>query len=213
MPWFDDCSDEEFEQRTVSLDKVLFSHLGSPPNREDALTAEFVMMPIWLPGDGLGAMNARAEKRKLVKIQRLADELAATWASLHSDTRSKMEIISSMIHETEGKHAKYHSHHPLSLDLISILDGLVNLTAPLANDVIEAAPDAGRRDLLSVAIVERLRQVWEERKSVPAPKSMNETGPFASFIVDSFEILGLENNPRAAVDSWCEFRARYPIGA
>src|SRR5690606_1930807 len=101
------------------------------------------------------------------------------------------------------------SPRPISLNRIMLLGAIIDLTEPLANEVIDDAPPAGRRNLISVGIVRHLRAVWAERKGTPAPKSMSEAGPFADFMIDAFEAIGIDANPRAAVDSWQEFRTKY----
>ena len=81
---------------------------------------------------------------------------------------------------------------------------------PTVSDFIDIAPVAGRRNLKSVVAIEKLREVWEDRKKTPAPMNITEAGPFADFIVEAFEALGLDGNSRAAMDSWREYRAKYP---
>ena len=200
MDWPHHWTNEEFEGRMAALDALLNSHLGDPAGIVDPLDAEFVMMPLWLPAAGLCAMNPRREREKLLNVQRLASALSEAWMSLHDEIRTQMELLSTSVFEAKGKHARHSSRYPLSLDIVSVLDGLVGMAAPLANSVIDTAPAAGRRDLVSVAIVERLRMVWAERKGAPAPKSMTEAGPFAEFMLAAFETLKLPANARAAVE-------------
>lgn len=211
MAGYDDWTEQEFESRTAALDAVFDQYLGTAPLTPHALDAEYVMMALWLPSAGLGAMNPRREREKLLKVEKLAIELAATWMDLHYETRTQMELLSAAVQEIEGRHSSYSSRHPLSLEIVSVLDGLVAVAAPLANHAIDTAPIAGQRNLTNVAVIERLRHLWEERRGADAPKSMTEAGPFADFIFAAFETLDLPGNPRAAVDSWRSFRARYPI--
>lgn len=199
--------DSEFKRHAAALDDVLNRHLGPPPNRPNALDAEYVMMALWLPAAGLGAMNADREREKLTKVQRLARELAETWNSVHFDIIVQMELMSRYIHRTKSG---YSSKDPLSLGMVSVLDEIIEMTLPVANDVIDDAPNAGRRALRCVAVVERLREVWSERKSAPAPRSMTDAGPFADFMIEAFEALGLDRNARAAMDSWRAFRDKLP---
>ena len=208
--WPHDWTDEEFERRTSDLDATLDRLLGPASSSPDALDAEFVMMALWLPSAGLGAMNPRRERTQLLKVERLAKALASAWGDLHYETRTQMELLSATMHDAEGRDASYSSRFPLSLDILSVLDGVVATAAPLANRVIDTAPVAGRRDLTNVAVVERLRHVWEQRTSTVAPRSMTEAGPFADFIISAFETLELPGNPRAAIDSWRDFRAKHP---
>jgi hypothetical protein len=202
--------DEEFVQRMVALDEVLDRHLGSPPDIIDPLDAEYVMMPLWLPSAGLGAMNPRREREKLARTHKLAQELSEVWKSLHADVRSQMELESYARNNIRGPAGFYKSTYPLSLQIISVLDLVVEATKPIATQIIDDAPSAGRRDLTNVGIVEHLRIVWEQRKNEPAPKSMTEAGQFANYIFDAFQALNLRGHPRAAMDSWREFRAKHP---
>ncbi|MFZ5675872.1 MAG: hypothetical protein ACOZAM_23190 [Pseudomonadota bacterium] len=164
------------------------------------------MMPLWLGAAGTGAMNPRQEHEKLRRIQRLARELTEAWRSLHGDTRNEMELFSFSIHEVDG----HKSRDPLSLSILHSLDRVVDLAMPFANRIVDGAPIAGRRDLVALAIVERLRNVWAERRGFQAPKSMTDAGAFADFMIDAFSVLDLPGNPRAALDSWRDFRAKYP---
>lgn len=203
-------TEEEYERHERALDGILLRHLGPPPNTSEALVAEYVLMATWLPASGTNAMNHSREREKLAKARRLAGELSQIWQSLHDRTRSAMELRSTMIHEAAGRGAWLRSKAALSLDIISVLDAVIEAVAPFAEEAINNAPPAGRRDLLNVALVERLRNVWQERKGTLAPNSMSEAGAFADFMIDAFEALGLTANPRAAVDSWREFRANDP---
>lgn len=204
--WPSEWTDEEFQRRAAALDTALDRHLGKGPRTIDALDAEYVMMALWLGSAGTGAMNAGRERAQLIKVERLAQELAEAWHGLHIDVRTRMELLSTMIHEANGRYCSFRSRDPLSLDIVGVLDGLLSMVAPSANQVIDNAPASGRRNLTNAAIVDRLRQVWKQRKGVEAPRSMTEAGPFADFIIEAFETLGIEANPRAAVDSWREFR-------
>lgn len=210
MAWPNNWTDEEFERHEEALNDFLNQHLGDPPRAIEVLDAEYVMMALWLPGGGLGAMNAPLEREKLQKVERLARELAKAWVNLHYETRTQMELFSYSIYEAKGEYAAFSSATPLSLELVSVVDRLVAIAKPLAEEVIDSAPIAGRRNLINVAIVQRLRNVWAERNGISAPESMTDAGPFAEFMIGAFEVLGLAGNPRAAVDSWREFRAKHP---
>jgi hypothetical protein len=91
-----------------------------------------------------------------------------------------------------------------------VLDEVVDKITPSISDHIETAPVAGRRNLANVTAIESLRDIWEDRKKTPAPMNITDAGPFADFLIEAFEALGLEGNPRAAMDSWREYRAKYP---
>jgi hypothetical protein len=55
--------------------------------------------------------------------------------------------------------------------------------------------------------------VWEEAMNKgSAPLSITDAGEFADFLTAAFTALGLQNNPRAAVDSWREYCLEYPDG-
>ncbi len=208
MSWPNNWTDEEFINRQASLDKVLNNHLGPPAEVSDPLDAEFVMMAFWLPAAGTEAVKPDQERIKLQKVERLAREFTAAWTELANETEYHMRRVHT--YEAKGRHGEYSSNDPFGWSWLCALDGIVSAAAPRAYQYIDTAPTVGRRNLLNVSIVEGLRHVWQQRKGTEAPRSMTEAGPFADFMFDAFEALGLSSNPRAAVDSWREFRARHP---
>ncbi|MYZ47336.1 hypothetical protein [Propylenella binzhouense] len=211
MNTFSGWSDEEFDRRMATLDEVLCRHLGPQPD-PNAENAEALMMALWLPAGGSGAMNQRQEREHLAEVQKCARALTKAWKILHSDIRARMEIHSYSMHKIEDESGRgLYSENPLSLTIVGVLDLIIDAMSQVGNEVIDAAPSLGRRDFVSVGIVERLRTIWAERKGTPAPKSMTEAGPFADLVIDVFDALGLEGNPRAAVDSWREFRVKNQI--
>ncbi len=209
MSWPETWTDAEFDGKIKELDLFLDRHLGHKSSN-DLLDADFVLMPLWLPSADLGAMNQIRERANLLKFQSLAAQTASAWAALHPDIRAQIVLLSATVFQAEGKHAGHLSKSSLNMGLVAVLDGLVKATDPVANQTIDEAPQAGRRDLVSVAVVERLRMVWTQRTESPAPKSMTEAGAFADFMFEAFSVIGLRANARAAMDSWREFRAKWP---
>lgn len=208
MAWPIDWTDEQFDDRRVSLDAILTTHLGPMPETPHALDAEYVMMPLWLPAHGLDAMNKKLERDKITKVEKLASQIAEVWTSLHPTSRNEMNLLSYYLFEAEGKFGKFQSAHPLSLDILTVLDGIINSVSKHGLSIIEKSDDIGRRNILNISMIGRLRDVWIERKQSSPPDTLNEVGPFADFLRDSFETLGLPGNIRAAMDSWRAFRAK-----
>ncbi|MDZ5697630.1 hypothetical protein [Chelativorans sp. M5D2P16] len=206
MAWPGSWTDDEFESSQKELDKFLDEHLGPAPAIGDRLDAEYVMMPLWLPSAGLGAMNAQREREKLAKLRQLVNEFSKLWYSLHSDVRGEMELLGAAIEDANlPEHAM-----KLYLSRIHRLVGLIDEILPSARKVIDTAPRAGRRNLVNAGIARHLQAVWFERTGTHAPNSMTEAGCFAEFMIGAFNALRLPGNPRAALDSWRAFRATLP---
>lgn len=214
MSWLDDLPDDEFESHQRALDDVLDAHLGPAPDDEQSKDAEFVMMALWLPAGGLGALNPSQEIAKLQKIRKLASELANEWNQINYQTRSLMEMLSKSVYAAKNQNSSFRSANPLNLDILSVLDAVLAETLPAAQSHIDCSPVSGRRNLQSlrtIGLIERLRTVWGERQGHAAPRSMNETGRFADYIRACFDALEITASPRAAVDAWRAFRDSYPI--
>jgi hypothetical protein len=230
-------SNEEFRRRGAALDEVLDRHLGSG-SQEVVVQRKFwpgdpPQTNWFVPTDGprivanifdwadysLGAMNPAAERKRLLKIQQLARELSKTLRELHPHTFDRIQTQSRDLHDLgaphgidppfEGDDLENFWHH--FWFTARSFGELMNKITPTVSGSIDRAPVAGRRNLTNVMAVEDLRDVWESRKNAPAPMNITDAGPFAEFIAEAFAALGIESNPRAAMDSWREYRAKYPI--
>lgn len=197
----DEC---EFRARMAALDAVLARHLGPAPSIHSALDAGYVMMALWLPGGaGTGAMNVRAERRKLEKVKELAKRMSDAWQSIHDDITTQMHLMGMMLRETPNGGS---SRDGYEISILGYLPELIEMTLPAAEQVMANAPNAGRRNLVNVALVGRLRDVWRQRRGMEPPASMSEAGEFSSYMIDACDALGLDGSPRAAIDSWNAFR-------
>jgi hypothetical protein len=164
-------------------------------------------------------MRRSAELERLQKVGRAAREFAKAWGSLHWDVKATI-INSSVGFGAERRDpdipfgADFIEWRPSDWrafwDVVPELDKLIDRALSNAKECIDAAPEAGRRNMRAVNVIDDLRKIWTERKKIPAPMNIAEAGPFADFLIDVFEALGLEGNPRAAMDSWREYRAKYP---
>jgi hypothetical protein len=152
-------------------------------------------------------MNAKREREKIQKVRKLAKELADTWGSIHYDITAQMRMASWYLHHTESG---MKSRDPLSLGIVDVLHEVIDMTLPVAEDVIANAPNAGRKALRNIAIVEGLRRVWHERIGAEPPVSMSEAGRFADYMIEAFEAIGSSGNARASLDSWRKIRATQP---
>jgi hypothetical protein len=192
---------EEFLRLAAALDDILDRRIGPSPNgtREGI----FVAIAGKLNAQALlGAMNPDRERDKLRKVARLARELGQAWEDLHDDVRCEMAEESTRL---DGD---------ASLHLFKVLDELPKLIGRVdraAHGLIKAAPIAGRSDLRSIAIINTLRDIWQERKGAPAPKNISDTGPFTDLVREIFEALSVRTNPRSAMDSWRKFSLKTKI--
>jgi len=170
------------------------------------------------PAESLGAINPLVERKNLLKMQQAVRYLAKTIRELHVQTFQQLVDECSALGDLSGESSR--DLMPLVRKdpnfwiyfwgAAFVLDEVVDKITPSISDHIETAPVAGRRNLANVTAIESLRDIWEDRKKTPAPMNITDAGPFADFLIEAFEALGLEGNPRAAMDSWREYRAKYP---
>jgi hypothetical protein len=169
------------------------------------------------------AIRPGPERKKLLEVRAAAKILAKKIRALNPRVLDKIEGASSTItagpprmrgaHFTARVVTEVYENRVLDGDFwesfwgtVCRLDQLIDQIAPEVNRQIDAAPDAGRRDLIGVHVVHRLRMIWEDALDKgAAPLNITETGEFSNFLADAFEALGLKANPRAAVDSWREY--------
>jgi hypothetical protein len=191
------------------------SHLHLSP-MDGGVVVEGLLDPAGL----LGAMNPAMERKKLLKIRQLAKELAETLRELHPDAYGELITQSQAVRDLGAEYSpdlmpimNMHRNRDFWVLFWSAafsFDELMDKIVPAVSDLTDTAPVAGRRNLTNVIVIESLREVWEDRKKTPAPMNITDAGPFTDFIVEAFEALGLEGNPRAAMDSWREYRAKHP---
>jgi hypothetical protein len=177
-------------------------------------------------GETLGAINPLRERRKLLEIQRSAGHFAQTLRDVNAHTFDRLatecEALGDPEYEIGDGDGGKNIRKMMSLlrkdpnfwyyfwGAASALDEVMGKIMPGLDDSIDTAPVAGRRNMASVIAIESLRDIWEERKKTPAPMNITDAGPFTDFLIEAFEALGLESNPRAAMDSWRDYRAKYP---
>jgi hypothetical protein len=212
------------ERTGAALDEILDRHLGprahdrcqGPHRQRCGMDICFAAM---IPPDlTLSAMNPRLEREKLLKVGRLAREFVQAWLGLHRYVSLQAIYASQRIDQLMptpelDSRLKEMRTEDWFLFWVTLgrLDELVDKITPTLNDFIDAAPAAGRRKLVNVAVVECLGEAWQERKNAPAPKGVTDAGgAFYDFISEAFQTLHLEGDPRAAVDSWASFRKQYP---
>jgi len=90
---------------------------------------------------------------------------------------------------------------------------VIDEITPEVNRQIDAAPDAGRRDLMDIEVARRLLPLWEEALNKgTAPLSITDAGEFSEFLAESFDALCLQGNCRAALDSLRKYALTNPDG-
>jgi hypothetical protein len=217
-------SDEEIDRRGAALDEVLDRHLGPGDDSDGWGVSDGcgVVIMVFAEVEHLGAMNPVAERKKLLKVQQLARDFSQALKELHVHTAGELLTQCSDLRDLSSKNGRnvllrLQQVCPDDFDFwvyfwatAFVLDEVMDKITPAIIDFVGTAPVAGRRNLTNVMAIEQLRDVWEERKKTPAPMNITDAGPFTDFIVEAFEALGIEGNPRAAMDSWREYRAKHP---
>jgi hypothetical protein len=189
------------------------------------------MVKTVLTGDArdVRAIKPGPERKKLLEVRAAAKILAKKMRAL--DWRVLVEIeaaacstITASPPRKKGSHTEgrvvteVYENRVLDGDFwhsfwgtVCRLDQLIDRIAPEVNRQIDAAPDAGRRDLIGVHVVHRLRMIWEDAlKRGPAPANISESGgDFSDFLADAFEALGMDTKPRSAMASWRDYLIQY----
>jgi hypothetical protein len=214
----DDAYFAEVKRRELALKAVIERHLG-PSTDENWTDAHMIVLVMSMDGGRFDAMNRREERERLRRFQSLAREIARAWQNLHPDIQATIANAAwhfAVPYRNEDDHPFPPRFAPRDFpwggfwDAFREIDKLIDFALPRAHDCIDAAPEIGRRNVRAVNVVDDLRKVWAKRKGTPAPMNITEAGPFADFLIEAFEALGLEGNPRAAMDSWREYRAKHP---
>jgi hypothetical protein len=86
----------------------------------------------------------------------------------------------------------------------------IDLASPKINDFINGAPDEGKRDMRMIVAVDLLSDIWAERKGVSARKKVADASPFARFVAEAFEALGVGYDARSSINSWHEYQKKNP---
>jgi hypothetical protein len=217
---------KEHERRRDALYKVL-TKFGLPSENSTWVSSSVhQMVKTVLAGDArdVRAIRRGPERKKLLEVRAAAKTLAKKMRALNPRVLYKIEgacctvaaagpprmrgghIAGRMVTEVYENPVLDGDFWQSFWDTVCRLDHVIDQIAPEVNRQIDAAPDAGRRDLVGVEVVDRLRMIWEEALDKgAAPLNITETGEFSDFLADAFEALGLKANPRAAVDSWREY--------
>jgi hypothetical protein len=223
--------DEEYCHRRDALFKVLDSFGLSPNHSPWVSYSVHLLVKTVTAGiaNDVRAIKPGPERKKLLKAMDAAKILAKKMRALNPQV---MYVIMDACSDVAGQPRKVGAtqtgrvvsdvYEDPGLDsdfwtsfweIAGRLDHVMDHIAPDVNRYIDAAPNAGRRDLVSIKVVHALRLIWEEALNRgAAPRSLNDAGEFAEFLAGAFEALGLQNNPRAAMDSWREYNMEYPEG-
>jgi hypothetical protein len=82
--------------------------------------------------------------------------------------------------------------------------------AGIAGDVgskIGETPFSDRENVRAIFIVDDARGIWARHKGKEAPAAaLNDTTPFAEFLADLFQALGVGASPRSAFQAWRKYR-------
>jgi hypothetical protein len=235
-------NEEECDRRADALIRVLekygLPYLDSP--RFDWVFSSVSIVVDAVAGEkgDFRAIQPSAEREKFRRVGALAKKLAEDLRALDRETMYAIRIASEAVLPPPESLNDADIYRDMASQLVgegeitnsvlervhedfwdgfwekaSTLDAVINQITPEVARFIDAAPNAGRRDMTSVVAVEHLRAIWEEAMNKgPAPRSITDAGEFADFLTDAFAALGLRNNCRAAMDSWNEYCLKNPDG-
>jgi hypothetical protein len=210
--------DDDIESR---LTEVLDRHLGRyPGNRPHA---DSVIVATNHPDKArgfLGAMDTEQQKDTLYNIGRLLRELVRAQKTLHAAVDWEIAYALSDAAEDPSQAAldpnqEYEPNERqkeliTSWDKLSALSQIIDRIVPKINNFINAAPDEGKRDMRMIVAVDLLSDIWAERKGVSARKKVADASPFARFVAEAFEALGVGYDARSSINSWYEYQKKNP---
>jgi hypothetical protein len=74
-------------------------------------------------------------------------------------------------------------------------------------DAVPETPFSNRENVAAIFPVDDARSIWAGHKGEHAPAAcLNPASPFAGFLADLFEVLGVGSGPRSAFQAWCRYR-------
>jgi hypothetical protein len=204
---------KEIERTASALDDVLDRHLGPrPSDRIEGPHRYMVAMDVIptarLPVSAtLGAIKPKEEREKWLKVQEAAREFAQAWRDLGIFTADAARRASFRLgrQHRDAFHLVTEEEWSATFGNLRRIDRIIREITPAVNDFIDAAPVARKQGMVSIAVIDDLRFAWQQRKGIPAPENPNDESPFAEYIRDAFDVLGLQGNPRSAMRAWREY--------
>lgn len=98
--------------------------------------------------------------------------------------------------------------HRARLDLIGLSFGDVAAVADGVASAVPETPFSSRENVAAIFLVDDARRIWAAHGGSEAPDAgLNEASPFAFFLADLFEALGVDAQPRPAFQAWQKYRA------
>jgi hypothetical protein len=177
-------------------------------------------------------MNRKREREKLYEVRKLARRLSLAmreldpnviWAlTLSSSGTSYFEATRVPSDQAPSDRPDYSESLSTSDDdedfwyrfwpTLTKLDHELDKALPETNVWIDNALEMGKRERHKhiIVIVDYLCDFWESRTGDAPPNFLNEDTRFGKFLASAFKAMKLENNPRAAMDSWRKYRASAP---
>jgi hypothetical protein len=197
-----------------ALDEILDRHLGpAPASGHSAMWLLIPLMPQgWndatpIASATVGAIHRRSQQKAWREVKRLARELSQAARKLEVPVLRR--IVNESVDEDEGDEwgPDYWERFWVS---VLAFETMIERVGPGIEKFMDITPDAGRRSMPAVAVIEGLRDIWKERTGEEAPDNIHDSGgPFADLVVDVFELLEI-GKPRAAMDSWRKYRDKHP---
>lgn len=188
-----------------ALAAVLSSRLPQGDTRDNEGDALMIATAAFSVTGGYDAYAAEKETAKLEQLERSLRTVATVITSLHPDVRCALASglpLDEVITLDDGGRKRAITRGAQFL-LASLHDLPRQLAPGIANAKrrAKAGHPPGRTNWRAVSVIDECRALWKRRTGY-APDSLNEASPFGFFVKEVFAVLGLDSNPRAAMDAW-----------
>ena len=192
----------EFQRAAGRVWRVLMEHVPDVEPWDNRCDTYAILAATRERETPIAPWNPDREVAKIDKIRCLAAELSEAWRTLHP------RVAQAMLDRVDlfGDDDDLCAH--VILNNVEALDEVLHESLTVG---MEAASSGHRaradRNWKAVGVIHECRAIWHRRTGKAPPKSLNRATPFGRFLADVLEAIGIEADPRAALNAWRRYDA------
>lgn len=183
----------------------------------DEAWANQIMISSFSQTGMFASWNVEDEEAKLDDLLRTARKLSDIFYSVHFHIRCRMigfDVSSGTLGHSGRRislpalrvnrpdeietEEEYFSRN---INIIEELPELIERRIKVGKDEIRKSNPPGRTDWLGVHLIMMCRLIWSQRTG-KAPKSLNPASRFGKFAKEVFDVVGIKEDPRSAMNAW-----------